>query len=233
MRIAEMNWMQVEQHVKRDRRAVLPIGSVEQHAQLSLCVDVILSERVAIEAAEPLGVPVFPVINYGFTPSFVDYAGTVTLRLSTLCALMCDVLDGMVRSGFRQIVIVNGHGGNGPAHGAILEWLDTHRGVQVKWHNWWSAPLTMAKVKQIDPVASHASWMENFLCTRLPGVVQPVEPKPMIDLARYQRIDPGAKKRLIGDGNFGGHYQRSDADMTALWEVAVAETRTLISSDWD
>ena len=46
MRIAEMNWMQVEQLVARDRRAVLPMGSTEQHAQLSLCVDAILAERV-------------------------------------------------------------------------------------------------------------------------------------------------------------------------------------------
>ena len=232
MRIADMNWMQVQEHVKRDQRAVLPIGSTEQHGLLSLCVDVILSERVSVEAAEPLGVPVFPVINYGFTPSFVDYPGTVTLRLSTLCALMVDVLDSMVRSGFRQILIVNGHGGNSPAHGAILEWLDRNRGVQVKWHNWWNAPKTMAKVNAIDPVASHASWMENFPWTRLPGVAMPAEPKPMIDLARYQRIDPGAKKALIGDGNFGGHYQLGDADTQALWEVAVAETRGLISSDW-
>ena len=233
MRIADMNWMQVQEHVKHDRRAVLPIGSTEQHGLLSLCVDVILSERVSVEAAEPLGVPVFPVINYGFTPSFVDYPGTVTLRLSTLCALMVDVLDSMVRSGFRQILIVNGHGGNSPAHGAILEWLDRNRGVQVKWHNWWNAPKTIAKVNTIDPLASHASWMENFPWTRLPGVVMPVERKPMIDLARYQRIDPGAKKALIGDGNFGGHYQLPDADMQALWEVAVAETRGLINSDWD
>ena len=233
MRIAEMNWMQVEQHVKQDRRAVLPIGSTEQHAQLSLCVDVILSERVAVEAAEPLRIPVFPVINYGFTPSFVDYPGTITLRLSTLCALMCDVLDGMVRSGFRQIVIVNGHGGNGPAHGAILEWLDRNRGVQVKWHNWYNAPKTLAKVKDIDPVASHASWMENFSWTRVAGAQQPSEPKPMVDLDRFQRLDPGAKKILIGDGNFGGRYQRPDAEMAAMWEVAVAETRTVLASDWD
>lgn len=233
MRIAEMNWMQVEQHVKRDRRAVLPIGSTEQHAHLSLCVDVILSERVAVEAAEPLRIPVFPVINYGFTPSFVDYPGTVTLRLSTLCALVCDVLDSMVRSGFRQIVIVNGHGGNGPAHGAILEWLDRNRGVQVKWHNWWNAPRTLARLKEIDPVASHASWMENFPWTRVEGAEQPLEPKPMVDLERFQRLDPGAKKLLIGDGNFGGRYQRPDADTASLWDVAVAETRAILASDWD
>ena len=55
----------------------------------------------------------------------------------------------------------------------------------------------------------------------------------MIDLARYQRIDPGAKKALIGDGNFGGLYQRSDADMHAVWDIAVAETRAIIATDWD
>lgn len=233
MRIADMNWQQVEQHVKRDQRAVLPIGSTEQHGLLSLCVDGILSERVAVEAAEPLGVPVFPVLNYGFTPSFVDYPGTVTLRLSTLCAMVCDVMESLARSGFRQIVVVNGHGGNSPAHSAIMEWLDGHRGVQVKWHNWWNAPRTIAKVNEIDPVASHASWMENFPWTRLAGVELPTQAKPMIDFARYQRSDPGAKKALIGDGNFGGHYQRPDAELMAVWEVAVQETRALIASDWN
>ena len=47
-----MNWQQVENYLLNDNRCVLPIGSVEQHAQLSLCVDAILSERVAIEAAQ-------------------------------------------------------------------------------------------------------------------------------------------------------------------------------------
>ena len=233
MRIAEMNWMQVEQHVKHDRRAVLPIGSTEQHAQLSLCVDSILAERVSVEAAQTIAVPVYPAIQYGFTPSFVDYPGTVTLSLATLCAMVCEVLDSMVRSGFRQIVIVNGHGGNSPAQSAVQEWLNRNRGVQVKWHNWWNAPKTWAKVKAIDPVASHASWMENFPWTRLPGVTPPADAKPMLDFARYQRIDPGARKTLVGDGNFGGLYQRSDAEMLALWDVAVAETRELIASDWD
>jgi len=73
MRISEMNWMQVHDQAARDDRAVLPIGSTEQHAHLSLSVDCILSERVAAEAAEPLRIPVFPVIAYGLTPNFVEY----------------------------------------------------------------------------------------------------------------------------------------------------------------
>ena len=232
MRIADMNWMQVRDHVARDDRAVLPIGSTEQHAYLSLAVDAILSERVSLEAAEPLAVPVFPVINYGLTPNFVEYPGTVTLRLSTLCAVVTDVLDGIARSGFKRIVIVNGHGGNTPAHGAVLEWLDSHRGCQVKWHNWWNAPKTWAKVQAIDPKASHASWMENFPWTRLGNIAMPAEAKPMMDQARFIQLDPAAKKALLGDGNYGGLYQRSDQDTAALWEVAVAETRSLIADGW-
>lgn len=232
MRIATMNWMQVEAHAARDHRAVLPVGSTEQHAQLSLCVDAILSERVALDAVAGMAIPVFPVINYGLTPSFVDYPGTVTLRLSTLCAIIIDVLDGMVRSGFRKITIVNGHGGNSPAHGAVLEWLDRNRGVQVKWHNWWSAPRTMAHVQAVDPVASHASWMENFPWTRLENVTTPEGQKPMLELARFQQLDPGAKKLMLGDGNYGGVYQRPDAEMLAIWATAVAETREVIAEGW-
>lgn len=232
MRLATMNWMQVEAHTKRDDRAVLPVGSTEQHAWLSLCVDAILAEKVALDAVEGHSIPVFPVINYGLTPSFVDYPGTVTLKLSTLCAIITDVLDGMVRAGFRKITIVNGHGGNSPVHGAVLEWLDLNRGIQVKWHNWWSAPQTMALVQRIDPVASHASWMENFPWTRLPGVAMPTMQKPMLDLGRFQQLDPGAKKALLGDGNYGGLYQRPDEDMLAIWQTAVAETRAVITDGW-
>src|SRR6185503_10252510 len=70
VRISDMNWMQVEEYLRHDDRAVLPIGSTEQHSYLRLTVDCILPERVAVEAAEPLGIPVFPVVAYGVTPYF-------------------------------------------------------------------------------------------------------------------------------------------------------------------
>ena len=69
--------------------------------------------------------------------------------------------------------------------------------------------------------------------TRLADAPMPSERKPMIDIAKYLRVDPGAKKELIGDGNFGGLYQRPDEELLAMWDVAVAETRTLIETDWD
>ena len=227
-----MNWMQVETYLKGDVRCILPIGSVEQHAYLSLGVDAILAEKVAIDAAEPLGVPVFPVVAYGITPYFLAYPGTVSLRVETYARLVQDILDSLHRAGFRRILIVNGHGGNQPAQSVATEWMTSHPGAAVKFHNWWNAPETFAKVQEIDAVASHASWMENFPWTRLAGVVQPTQKKPMIDLDRMRLMSPKEVRAVLGEGNFGGWFERPDDEMLALWEVAVAETRALLEGPW-
>ncbi len=232
MTIAAMNWTDVERRLGLDDRAILPLGSTEQHGFLSLSVDSILSERVATEAAQPLGVPVFPVVPYGITPYFLGYPGTVSLRVETYIALVRDILDGLHRQGFRRILVVNGHGGNAPAGAFAAEWMADRPGTAVKFHNWWNAPKTFAKVQDIDPVASHASWMENFPWTRLAGVVQPTEQKTMVDFDRMRVAGPEGVRRLLGDGNFGGLYERPDADMLAIWAVAVAETRALLEGPW-
>jgi creatinine amidohydrolase len=80
MRVSDMNWKQVEAWLKDDDLAILPLGSTEQHAGLSLSVDSILAEKIALDAAEPLGVPVFPVMPYGLAPYFLNYPGTISLR---------------------------------------------------------------------------------------------------------------------------------------------------------
>ena len=232
MNVSAMNWSQVEAYLRRDDRAVLPLGSTEQHAGLSLSVDSILSHKVALDAAEPLGIPVFPAIPYGLTPYFLAYPGTVSLRVETYARVIRDILDSLAGSGFRRILMVNGHGGNQPAHAVAIEWMSDHPGAQVKFHSWWNAPKTLAKVQEIDPVASHASWMENFPWTRLEGVAMPTGQKPMIDFAMMRLLSPKALRDYLGDGNFGGVYQRPDEDMLAVWQVAVEETRDLLEGPW-
>ena len=100
----------MEEYLGRDDRAVLPLGCTEQHAYLSLSTDSILAERLAVEAAEPLGVPVFPVLAYGITPYFRAFPGTITLRVETYMSVVRDILDAMAEQGFKRILIVNGHG---------------------------------------------------------------------------------------------------------------------------
>jgi creatinine amidohydrolase len=232
MRIAEMNWMMVEEYLTRDDRAVLPLGSTEQHAYLSLSVDSILSERLATEAAEPLGVPVFPVLAYGITPYFRAFPGTISLRIQTYLTILRDILDSMAGQGFKRILIVNGHGGNAPAHGLIGEWTAEHPEVRIKFQNWWNAPKVWAQVQAIDPVASHASWMENFPWTRLANIALPSEQKPMSDLEMIRQLDPKSLRAYLKDGNFGGSYQRDDEEMMKIWRVGVEETRELLDTGW-
>ena len=228
MRIADMDWRMVEDWVRYDDRCVLPIGSTEQHAGLSLATDAILAERVATEAAEPFGVPVFPVLSYGLTPYFTGFAGSVTLRLATFAALMRDILDSLKNTGFRRILVVNGHGGNQPGLSRAQEWMMDNPDARVRWHDWWRAPLTTAAVQRFDPVAGHASWVENFPWTRLPGREPQEGEKPMIDLERLRSLPPFEVRLLLDDGNYGGRYQRDDSEMLEIWEVAVQETRALL-----
>jgi len=232
MKISDMNWMQVDARLGLDPRAVVPMGSTEQHGYLSLSVDAILAERVAQEAAEPLSVPVFPVLHYGIAPYFRAYPGTVSLRLETYQRIVTDILESLAGSGFTRVLFVNGHGGNIPGGSILQEWMNEHPGVAVKWHNWWNAPRTAAAVAAVDTAGSHASWMENFPWTRLAGVEMPAGTKPMIDVARLRMMDAAAVRAYLGDGNFGGDYEKPDEQMMAVWRAGVEETREALEGPW-
>jgi creatinine amidohydrolase len=56
--------------------------------------------------------------------------------------------------------------------------------------------------------------------------------KPMIDLSRMRTMGPEAVRTYLGDGNFGGYYERPDEDMLAIWAIAVEETRELLQDGW-
>jgi creatinine amidohydrolase len=231
MRIKDMTWMQVEEFLKKDDRCVLPLGSTEQHAYLSLAVDAILSDKVAVDAAEPMGVPVFPVLAYGITPYFMAFPGTVTLTQGTYERLLSEVLGSLHRHGFRRIMVVNGHGGNSVAAPAAQAWASTH-GASLLWHDWWKAPRTMAAVKAIDQAASHASWMEGFPWTRVATAKPPQAHKASVDLTGRETLSPSEFRQRLGDGSFGGWYERPDGELLTIWDVAVQETRKLMEQGW-
>jgi len=217
VRVADLNWMQLEAQLRKDDRIVLPLGSTEQHAYLSLATDAILAERVAVEAAEPLAVPVLPALAYGLTPYFAAYPGSPSVRLETYLSFVGELLDSLRGQGFRRFLLVNGHGGNVP--------VEALAGNGVVVHHWWKASKTFALVQQIDPDAAHASWMENFPWTRISGVDLPPGKK-----APTPRVsdDPAAVRAALGDGSMGGYYQRSDAEVMRVWNAGVEETREVL-----
>ena len=232
MRIADMNWMQVEKYLANDNRCVLPMGSVEQHAQLSLCVDAILSERVAVEAAEPLQVPVYPCMPFGLAPYFSAFPGSMSLRVETLLAVFRDLIASVHRSGFRRVLIVNGHGGNAPVSALAKEMMLELPDMSIKYHPWWAGPKVTEAMHKIDPVGSHASWVENFPWTRLANAPAPDGKKPMVDYDQVDILNPLDAKTMLGDGNFGGAWQKEDKEMMEIWQVGVEETRALLEGPW-
>jgi creatinine amidohydrolase len=221
MRIRDMNWMQLEEYLAGDDRIVLPVGSTEQHAYLSLETDNIVAERLAVEAAEPLGVPVLPVLPYGITD--FDYPGSPTLRPATFAAVVRDLVDSLHAQGFRRFLVANGHGGN------FLPDVPAHDDAEVLWHDVWEGrPDEVAA--EIDTEYDHGSWSENFPWTRLPGVEMPSGRKP--PFVRPAGDDPAAWREALGDGSFGGLYQRPDEDALRVWAVAVEQLRKRLESGW-
>ena len=201
--------MQIEEYLKTDDRCVVPLGSTEQHAYLSLSTDSILSEKVAVDAAAPLGIPVFPAVPYGLAHHWTAFPGTVTLRMETYLGLIGDILDSLAHAGFRRVLMVNGHGGNMPAANYARQWIAANPEVRILFHNWYAAPKFAAAVREIDKVASHASWLENFAWNRLDGVEMPDGAQDLVDINSLQSLNPDQIRGIAGDGNMGGRYQRS------------------------
>jgi creatinine amidohydrolase len=231
MKAYDLNWIQLEDYLQRDDRIVVPLGSTEQHAYLSLGTDAILAERVANEAADPLGVPVLPVLPYGLTPKFAAFPGSPSLRVETFLAVVRDLLDSLLGQGFRRIFLLNGHGGNAPARILAEDWTSEREDSQALYHEWFG-PRTYAVIREIEPYGQHASWWENFPWTRLAGVDIPEESKPPMDQAAYQAADVAGVRALIGDGSFGGPYARPPEDLERVWATAVAEAREALESGW-
>jgi creatinine amidohydrolase len=232
MRIRDCNWMQVEAHLERDDRIVVPLGSTEQHGYLSLETDNVLAERVSAEAAEPLGVLVLPVLPYGLTPSFAAFPGSPSLRMETFVSVLRDLLDSLHGQGFRRFLLVNGHGGNLPGGALVREWTADHPDAQAIFHSWWSSPRVQAAAREIDSVPSHANWFENFPWTRLEGVELPDARKPPLDEEAYRSAGPAEVREILGDGVFGGTYALPDDQVEAVWRVGVEEVRELLESGW-
>ena len=227
----------------KDAILVLPVGAVEQHGpHLPLTVDTEIPVRIASMLSETLNVIVAPAIPYGARslpqsgggPSF---SGTINIRGSVLTNYLKDIVAGYVATGFRSLVILNGHYEN---ESFIFEALDlcrqegTLEGTKIIAAGWWSLVSEVLVDKLFGGRfpgwhAEHASACETSLMLHFRGdLVGPAR----VDNAKPPRagiyLFPSDSSKISNRGVLGSSSPSSAAIGLALCEEICTQLVTLI-----
>ena len=114
-RYEALTWPEINEAIRQQKVAVIPVGSVEQHGyHLPLDVDFRLASSVCRAAGErgPANMLVLPPVSYGYCHHVMDFPGTITIQPSTFISFLLDITRSLAYHGFKRIVMVNGHGSN-------------------------------------------------------------------------------------------------------------------------
>lgn len=227
MRMEDLNWMDIETYLKNDDRLILILGATEQHGYLSLVTDVRIPQALADAAAQQNSILVAPPLNFGSSPYFLDYPGTLSLRITTLLDAIEDLVRSAYGQGFRRILLLNGHGGNDGARARLAELASQMTDLHLVWYSWWTSHsvLTIAEKHQIKP--AHANWLEAFpftIVSDLPSEDKIPPSVPGILSAKRARL-------VFGDGSFGGKYYVDSNIMQEIFDAALQDILTLLEFD--
>lgn len=150
MRLELMTSPDVEDYLKARVGIVIPVGTTEQHGPDGLIgTDHLCAEAVARRFGEAHRVIIAPTVSYGMSQFHLGFPGTISLRPSTLSALILDLVMSLSATGFRRIYLLNGHGGNiAPIRSAVQEFFAARsfsgRGepspVHCHLRSWWELP---------------------------------------------------------------------------------------------
>jgi creatinine amidohydrolase len=218
MLLQHLTWQEVETYLTRSKGIILPIGSTEQHGPNGLIgTDAICAEVVARGAGEAAGALVGPTIGVGIAVHHMGFAGSMTVRPSTLIAIIHDYVLSLARHGFRRFLFVNGHGGNiatiqasfseiyAEFEGAFGIRRDTE--LRCRLANWWDGRVMHGVAKEMfgDDEGSHATASEVALTQYvLPETIKQAQLDP--PRAPTGRIHgPADYRRRFADGRIGSN----------------------------
>ena len=138
-RLTHVNWMEIrDRQAAGEQRLLLPVGSLEAHGAIAQGTDILAPEWFCTRLAEPLGAWIAPCIPYGVTRSLAAYPGTVHVEASAFTAYTGEVLRSFLRRGFREILVVNGHGGHSQALRELLGGVHLETGGRLAVVDWWT-----------------------------------------------------------------------------------------------
>lgn len=190
-RMNAINWIDFQKWVpSKIQTVLLPVGTLEAHGVVNNGADNTVPEAMARDLSERLNAMIAPTIPYGVTTSLSAFPGTFRISPEVFKAYVKEVLEGLTRTGFKNLVVINGHGPNfAPLQEACAE-VSEKTGVHTLVFNWWTytADVTM-QVYGTD--GGHAGVNENaaVLATN-PEYVRQDYYKP--DLAWYRQAGVSA-----------------------------------------
>ncbi len=188
-RLQNLTWMKVQSLVPATiDTIILPVGTIEAHGSTCLGTDAYIPESLANAICERLNALVAPTVNYGITRSLYGYNGGCTIGEDTFKQYIHDILDSLADSGFKNIIVMNGHGGNNAALKATGIAFYHERKVNVAIIHWWELCGEMTR-QFFGHVGGHAGTDETAAIQAIdPNLVDQSAYDP--ELAYYMR--PGA-----------------------------------------
>ncbi|MCL4504856.1 MAG: creatininase family protein [Chloroflexi bacterium] len=186
MQYAELKHTEIA--AQRDKVVIAPIGSLEQHGHhLPLLTDTMINAEICRRAEAELGEEALflPVLWAGASDHHRRFPGTVSISNGVYTQVLEDILESLIGSGFKRIVLFNSHGGNGnPGHAALYNAQMRHRDERDLWlvfATWFA--MAAPQIAQIDALekqdhVTHACELETSMILRVrPELVR-------MDLAR-------------------------------------------------
>jgi len=171
--------------------AVLPVGACEGHGpHLPVGTDSFITQKIASAIAEELNAYLLPLLPFGTSEEHIGFRGTVSLRHSTLAAVLQDIVESLDRTGFRTLVIVSLHGGNYILNSDFLKLLENRhpkmRLIFCDIKDSWRAALKEAKIETKD---LHAGEVETSLILALhPELVKNQKPDFPITAETFKNV---------------------------------------------
>ena len=223
---------------ERVETVLIPTGTLEAHGVLPNGSDNLAPEAMARELAPRLDALIAPTLNYGVTGSLDAFPGTFSVTAETYEALMEEILTGLARNGFLNLVIVNGHGGPQTAIlTRVAERVGRAEGVRTLVTNWWSATSDLT-FEVFGEDGGHAGNNESaYVQAVAPEHVHPDRYDPDMASARQPGVTPFPFPSSIVLYQDGQGYPDFDPEDAATYYAAVndrmAELITETIRRWD
>ena len=156
-----LNWMEIRELVPSTIRTVLlPLGTLEGHGVAVNGSDTVAPLAMARAIAPRVNALIAPAVPYGITGSLEAYPGGLTIPDEAYRPYIRAILQGLARSRFKNVILLNGHGGNTAALNAVAAEVGRDAGVRTLVVNWWTfcSDVTLEVFKEDG---GHAGENEN------------------------------------------------------------------------